>query len=78
MSGVEIRVRLTSGEACALKRFVEKVGYAEAMAVLYTHVKGVVRQEQASEILEALRHVERALNEANINSWPWIETGGPQ
>lgn len=80
MSGgtITLLVQLEPAQACALKRFAEKVSRSEAMGVLYPHVKASIREDQAGEILQALRLIERGLIEEHVASWPWIETGRPE
>lgn len=75
MTAVTITLELEPEAAAALKRFVEKVGWSEAMAVLYPHVKADLRSDQAHQIVWAVGRLERALDEAGVCSWPWIETG---
>jgi len=72
---VTITVELTPVQAAALLRYCDKSTYDMACAVLYAHKPKDLREEQASEILDGLRQVERALQEAKVRSWPWVETG---
>ena len=74
-SNMRITLDLTETQAAALKRFAEKTGYAEAMAVLYPHVDREIRGNQAHEILIALARIDEALADLHVHSWPWIETG---
>jgi hypothetical protein len=72
---MKITVELRPENAAGLKRFAEKVSHADAMAVLYAHVKRDIRDDQASQIIEAFGVLEKALADAEVASWPWIETG---
>jgi hypothetical protein len=72
---VRITFELHPENAAGLKRFAEKVSHADAMAVLYPHVERDIRDNQAYQIIEAFGVLEKALAEANVASWPWIETG---
>lgn len=70
-------LELSPEQAAGLKRFADKVAHSDAMAVLYPHVRADVRSEQASEIIAAFDVLDRALADAGVASWPWIETGRP-
>lgn len=72
---MRLTLELTDIQAAALKRFAEKTGYSEAMAVLYPHVGPEIRGNQAHDILIALARIDEALADLNVHSWPWIETG---
>lgn len=74
---IRLTVELTPESAAALKRFAEKVSYEQASAVLYTHVAADIRAEQTHSILVALATLNEALTEANVRTWPWIDTGRP-
>lgn len=76
MSGdftVRVVLELTPGQAAGLKRLADKLGHAEALAVLYPHIPRAIRDEQATEILTALAKVHRELEAVPV--WPWIDTG---
>lgn len=75
---LRITVELTPEQAAGLKRFAEKVGHSDAKAVLYPHLKPSLRDDQAYEIIYAFSAVEKALSDAGVTSWPWIETGRAQ
>lgn len=68
-------VELSPDEAAGLKRFADKVTHASAMEVLYPHVKRDIRDEQAYNIMNAFRSIEKALQTQHVRDWPWIETG---
>ena len=78
MSTVTITLNLDPGVAAGLKRFAEKVSFEEASAVLYPHVRADIRGNQAHAILIALGLIDKALADADVHSWPWIETGAPR
>lgn len=70
-----LTVELTPECAAALKRFAEKVSYDQASAVLYAHVRADIRAKQTNDILVALSAVYESLADAEVHSWPWIDTG---
>ena len=74
---VTIRLTLTAEAAAGLKRFSDKVTHEVAQSVLYGHVQEAIRGEQAGAILGGFGALARALEEAGVRSWPWIETGKP-
>jgi hypothetical protein len=66
---------LTAEQAAGLLRFAGKVCHSDAQAVLYGHVAGDLRSEQAHQIMSALAAMTRVLESAGVSSWPWLETG---
>jgi len=74
---VRVTLELSPEGAAGLKRFAEKVSHEQATSVLYPHVKAAIRSEQAYAIINAFADLERALAEADVSSWPWIDTGRP-
>jgi len=72
---ITITLQLTPEQAAGLARFAEKTGWEEAMAVLYPHVDKDIRCDQTHSILEALDRVGKALADAHVRGWPWIDTG---
>jgi len=72
---INLHVDLTPGEAAGLKRFADKTGWSEAMAVLYPHLDQQIRDDQAREILLALGHIHSGLVSMNVSSFPWIDCG---
>lgn len=74
-SRVTVTLELSREAAAGLLRFADKVTHSEARAVLYPHVQLEIRSEQASQIIEGFSVLERALADAGVTSWPWIETG---
>lgn len=72
---ITLTVELTPEQAAGLKRFAEKSGFEEAMAVLYPHIIRSIRAEQAATIVNAMCLVDAALGEAGVNAWPWIDSG---
>lgn len=77
MSTITVTLNLDPVAAAGLKRFAEKVSHEQARSVLYAHVAATVRDNQSHDILEALEVLDRALSDAGVRSWPWIETGKP-
>lgn len=71
---VKITLDLSDEQAAGLARFADKSGFAEAMAVLYPHVRKELLDEQAATIISSLAVLERALANAGVRVWPWIET----
>jgi hypothetical protein len=72
-----VTLELTPESAAALKRFAEKVSFEQAASVLYGHVKADIRSEQASQIIAAFGVLDTALADADVSSWPWIDSGRP-
>lgn len=72
---VRITLELTPAQAAGLKRFAEKSDFTDAMDVLYPHLARNLRADQAHTIIEALALIESALSEAEVSTWPWIDTG---
>lgn len=72
---VRVTLELTTDQAAALHRFVDKASYQEAHAVTYGHANPELRSAQAYEIISATAVVQRALQDVGVGSWPWIETG---
>lgn len=70
---VELRLTLSPEQAAALKWIAEKLTHDECMQHTYAHRPKEERIERAYEMLDALRAVEKALDQ--VRSWPWIETG---
>jgi hypothetical protein len=77
MSTVTITLNLDPHAAAGLKRFADKVSHSDAMAVLYPHVARYLREEQAYQIVQAFEVITRALADARVSDWPWIESGHP-
>jgi hypothetical protein len=77
MSTVTITLNLDPGVAAGLKRLAEKVSYEQASAMLYPHVNADIRANQAHAILIGLATLDEALADAEVRSWPWIDTGHP-
>jgi hypothetical protein len=72
---IRLTIELTPDQAAGLRRFADKTGFEEAMAVLYPHVAHNTRAEQAHTILTAVGKIDAALEEAEVSAWPWIDTG---
>lgn len=72
---MRLTVDLSPEQAAGLRRFAEKVSHEMAVSVLYGHVMSDIRINQISQILAAFGALEVALSDADVSSWPWIETG---
>lgn len=72
---VRLTLELTPNQAAGLARLAEKTDFQKAMEVLYPHVDRDVRANQVHDILNALDQVSKALAEAEVHTWPWIDTG---
>jgi len=72
---MRLTLELTPEQAAALKRVSEKISHDQALSVLYSHVPRERRGEQAYAILSAFAELEKALGNAGVASWPWVETG---
>lgn len=77
MSTVTVTLNLDPACAAGLKRFADKITHGDAMAVLYPHRPKALRDEQAYQIIQAFEVITRALVDARISDFPWIETGQP-
>ena len=72
---IKIILELDPDEAAALARLCDKFNWSHADRYLYGHVSKEVRSEQAYQMVHALAAVEKALLEAGVGGWPWLETG---
>jgi len=70
-------IDLDPNELAGLRRFAEKISHEQAYSVLYGHVKPDIRSAQAADIIAAFAKLDKALADAGVASWPWIETGRP-
>lgn len=70
-----ITLELSPERAAALCRFMDKMSFSMAREVLYPHVPADVREDQACEIVHACSDVHKALTEAGVSGWPWVESG---
>jgi hypothetical protein len=77
MSTVTITLNLDPGVAAGLKRFAEKVSFEQAASVLYPHVHADIRANQTHAILIGLAKLNEALADAEVRSWPWVDSGQP-
>ena len=75
IGAIQLTVELTPEQAAGLKRFAEKVGHSDAMEVLYPHRPREQRSDQAYTIMQAFAAIETALADADVSSWPWVESG---
>ncbi len=74
MSLVKIALELQPNHAAALHQLCRKMGYTNALQFLQPHVSREIRSDQAYDIVHGCAALERALEEAHVNYWPWIET----
>ncbi len=74
---IVVRLELRPDLAAALHRLADKTDYQAAQSVLYPHVDSELRADQASQIIEATSILQRALEDAGVRGWPWVETGRP-
>jgi hypothetical protein len=70
-----VTLTLSPERAAALCRFMDKMTFAQAREVLYPHVPADLREDQAYEIVHACSDVHKALTDAGVSGWPWVETG---
>jgi hypothetical protein len=74
---VRIELELEPHEAAALVRLCDKFAHSDASAYLYPHVSAAIREAQGYAMVHATNRVFRALTQAGVSGWPWIETGTP-
>jgi hypothetical protein len=74
VSTVTVTLNLDPGVAAGLMRFAEKASFEMASAVLRP---SDIRNDQAHAILIGLAALERALADADVHTFPWIDTGKP-
>jgi hypothetical protein len=74
-NAVNVTVTLEPGAAAALHRLCDKFGHDDAMRLLYPHLPRELRSDQAYEMVGAAGVVQKALEDAGVRHWPWIETG---
>ena len=72
---VTVTLTLEPAAAAALHRLCDKLGHSDAMAYLYPHLPRELRSDQAYEMVGAASVVQKALEDAGVGHWPWIETG---
>jgi len=72
---MKITIELTAGEAAALYRLCDKISHSHAKAYLYPHISDTIRSSQAYDMMDATETVRRELAKANVNAFPWIDTG---
>jgi hypothetical protein len=75
MSTITITVELDLNEAAALARLCDKFGHSDAAAYLYPHLSKDLRSDQAYQMVHATAVVAKALADADVGGWPWVETG---
>lgn len=72
---VKITVELEPNHAAALHQLCRKLGHTDALQFLQPHVPREIRIDQAYDLVHGCAVLERALSGAQVNYWPWIETG---
>lgn len=72
---ITITVELPPNHAAALKRLCEKFTHSDAARYLYPHVAREIRSDQAYDMVHATARLEKALEEAGVSGFPWIEAG---
>lgn len=72
---MQITIELSPIEAAALARLCDKFTHSDAKAYLYPHVAKEIRDEQAYQMVHATTAVFKALSDADVRGWPWVETG---
>jgi hypothetical protein len=75
---VKITLELEPNHAAALARLCEKFTHSDAQAYLYGHLSKEIRSDQAYDMVHATAVVSKALEDANVRGWPWVETGNAQ
>lgn len=75
---MKVTIELKPEQAAGLLRFADKVNHPAAASVLYAHVSAEIREEQVFAILDGFRELHRALADAGVQPWPWVETGSVQ
>lgn len=75
MSSVKITLELEPNHAAALHQLCRKMGHTDALQFLQPHISREIRSDQAYDMVHGCAVLERALEEARVNYWPWIETG---
>ena len=75
---VSITVELPPDQAAALARICDKFCWSDADQYLYPHVAKDIRHEQSYQMMHALVRLEKALVQAGVRAWPWVETGSAE
>lgn len=75
MKTISITIELAPEEAAALCRLCDKFTHSDAAAYLYPHIAAAIRDDQAYQMVHATTVVHKALLEAQVRAWPWIDTG---
>ena len=74
-TALQITLTIEPAAAAALHRLADKLGHSDAMQFLYPHLPRELRSNQAYEMVGACGVLQKALADAGVGSWPWIETG---
>ncbi len=75
---VTITVELDVNCAAALARLCQKFGHYDGDQYLYPHIDETIRAQQRYDMVYATTAVEKALAEAGVGGWPWVETGSAE
>jgi malic enzyme len=75
MKTVRITAELTAEQAAALARLCDKFAHEDGKSYLFPHISADVREEQCYQMVHATAVVYKALREAGVSTWPWIDTG---
>lgn len=75
MNLITITLELEPNHAAALHQLCRKMGHTDALQYLQPQVSREIRQDQAYDIVHGCAALERALERAHVNYWPWIDTG---
>jgi hypothetical protein len=75
MKTITITLKLEPVHAAALARLCEKFTYEHAAAYLYPHIAAAIRDDQAYQMVGATAVVSKALEDAGVRGFPWIDTG---
>ncbi len=78
MRKVKITLELEPDVAAALARLADKFTHSDAAQYLYPHVAADIRKAQAYHMVHAMAAIEKALLQADVRGWPWVETGSAQ
>lgn len=70
---ITLTLELEPNAAAALHRLCEKFGHRDALAFLYPHVSRETRSAQAYDMVGTCGVVQKALEDAGVGHWPWIE-----
>ena len=72
---ITVTLELEPNDAAALARLCEKFTHSDAAAYLYPHIAAAIRDDQAYQMVHATAVVAKALEDAGVRGWPWVDTG---